>query len=165
MRENSSERFTGRKWIDMGMKKGSRQQEKAVNKWESPLETSAENICRHLSVTARKEDPCHRDTQRLNYLWHLVEGHTQCSVATASNYSKTRLSLRSQWETYVRAFSIDWSIRKLFDSSLSPQQACLISPLFFLRKEKIKHLLLWEDRKWLWSIYHVTVLLCFCTRG
>ena len=27
-------------------------------------ETSVENICRHFSITARKENPCHRDTQK-----------------------------------------------------------------------------------------------------
>lgn len=47
----------------------------------------------------------------------------------------------SQWKTDVRALRIDWNRRKFFDSTLSPQQTCIISPSFVWEKEggKKKH--------------------------
>lgn len=45
------------------MKKGSKRSEQAVSKRSPCWETSAKNICRHVSVTARKGDPCHKDTK------------------------------------------------------------------------------------------------------
>jgi hypothetical protein len=73
--------FGGTDKMDRKTNEVDRQQEEAKCKKHPCCKAAAENICRrHLSITTRKEDPCHRGIQKqLNYLWHLVERHAQCS--------------------------------------------------------------------------------------
>ena len=70
----------------------------------------------------------------------MVSGWTVYTTlrAPGSNYSMTTPVPPSQWKTDVRALRIDWNRRKFFDSTLSSQQTCIISPSFVWEKEEGK---------------------------
>lgn len=143
------------------MKKGSKRSEQAVSKRSPCWETSAKNICRHVSVTARKGDPCHRNiktglttcgiwlrrTQRSGHQALIILWQPQFRPPSGKQMSEHLGLIETEGNSLIQLFPHNKPA--LFHPHLSEKK----------RGEKKKTFLPKGDRKRFWSIYHK--LFCF----